>query len=120
MGSGSGHTKKITLKKLRKFKKKRVNYLLVNYDNIGEYLNSFIKDSIYITNDYIYFVTDNKKIEKYYNRYNTDIKTIKCNNKNIYIINTKKAKNNKVKEFIYSVLDKFDKIVDIITNLLLS
>ena len=120
MGSCSGKTKKITLKNLRKFKKKKVNYLIVDYDNINNYLKTFIKDSIYITKEYIYFVTNDKKIVTYYRRYKTQIKEVKCSDKSIYIIDTRLAKNNKIKEFIYSIVDTISKLIDLITNLLLS
>ncbi|MBP3765562.1 MAG: hypothetical protein J6G98_00080 [Bacilli bacterium] len=120
IGNASGKGKKISIRNLKKMKKKQVNYLLVDYDKIDEYINTFIKDSIYITHDYIYFVTNNKRIKKLYNRYNVDISEIKCSDKTIYIINTKRAKNNAFKEFFYSIYDYITRIIDIITNLLLS
>lgn len=120
IGSTSGKSKKISIRNLRKMKKKHVNYLLVDYDNIDEYINTFIKDSIYITKDYIYFVTNNKKIKNLYNRYDVDINEIKCSNKNIYVVNTKRAKNNKFKEFLYSIIDFITHIIDLITRMLLS
>ena len=91
-----------------------------DYDNIDEYLKTFIKDSIYITKEYIYFVTNNDSIKKYYGRYKTNIRTIKCSDKYIYVIDTKEAKNNKIKELFYGVVDSVSRLIDIITNLLLS
>ena len=120
IGTCSGNTKKVSLKNLRKMKKKKVNFLIVDYDNIDEYINTFIKDSIYITCDYIYFVSKNKKIKKYYSRYNTKIKEIKCSDNKIYSIDVSEAKNNIFKEFIYSIVDSIDRLIDLITNLLLS
>lgn len=120
IGTGSGKGKKLSIRNLRKLKKKRVNYLLVDYKNIDEHIKTFIKDSIYITKDYIYFVADNKKIKKYYNRYKTDIKEITLTDGLIYVINTKNAKNNKFREFYYSIVDSIDSLVELITNLLLS
>ena len=120
IGSGLGKGKKISIKKLRKFKKKRINYLLIDYENIDEYIKTIVKDSIYITSDYIYFVTNNKKIKKYYSRYSNDIKEININKSSIYVINSKDTKNNIFKEFIYSIIDSVDRMIEIITNLLLS
>ncbi len=120
VGSGDGKNKKISIRNIKKLKKKRVNFLLVDYNNIDDYLKTFIKDSIYITKDYIYFVTDNKKIKKYYSRYNTSIREIKCSDKTIYVVDVKKAKNNKVKEFFFSIVDYIDRGIELITNMLLS
>ena len=120
IGTSSGKTKKLSIRTIRKLKRKRVNYLIVDYDNIDEYLKTFIKDSIYITKEYIYFVTNNDSIKKYYGRYKTNIRTIKCSDKYIYVIDTKEAKNNKIKELFYGVVDSVSRLIDIITNLLLS
>ena len=43
--------KTINIKKIRKiFKKKKVDYVVCNYDEISKYFNTFIKDNIYINN----------------------------------------------------------------------
>lgn len=120
IGSSTGKGRKISIKNIRKLRKKHINYLLVDYDKIDEYLSTFVKDSIFITKDYIYFVSNNKKIEKLYNRYNVDIKELKTSDKTIFVINTSNAKNNKIKEFIYSIIDFINRIIDIITSMLLS
>lgn len=119
-GEQTGRSKKMRLSKIRKFKHKRIDYLIVNYKDIDKFLKTFIKDSIYITKQNIYFCSNNPKILKLYNRYNVSIKTIKCSDENIYVIDTSKAKNNKVKEFIYRILDFFEFIIDVITELLLN
>ena len=117
---GNEKLKKISISNLRKFKKKRVNYLICDYSNIDKYLNTFIKDSIYITNNYIYFCTNNKKIKKLYERYDITLKEVKCSDTNILIIDTSKAKNNYIKELIYKIIDFIEKIIDIITELLIN
>ena len=112
-----GKTKKVDLGNLRKFKKKRINYLICDYQNIENYLRIFIKDSIYITKDYIYFCTNNpEKIKKLYSRYNVEIKE----KDNILIIDVTKAKNNKIKEFFYNIIDIINMVIEEITNMLLS
>lgn len=116
----SSKLKKISLSNLRKFKKKRINFLIVDYD-IEKYIKTFIKDSIYITNNYIYFCTkDKNKIKKLYSRYNISLKEVKCSDTYILIIDVKKAKNNYIKELIYSIVDFIEKIGEIITELLLN
>ncbi len=118
---GISKTKMMRISNIRKFKHKKINYLICNYDKIDKYLKTFIKDSIYITSEYIYFCTKEVDlIEKLYNRYNVQIKEVKCSDDTILIINTKKARNNRIKELVYLVVDTFDKFVEIITNLLQS
>lgn len=119
-GENSGRCKKMHLSKIRKFKHKKIDYLIVNYKDIDKFLKTFIKDSIYITKQNIYFCTNNSKILKLYNRYDVSIKTIKCSDENIYVIDTSKAKNNKVKEFIYRIEDYFEYLVDVITEMLVN
>ena len=61
-------TKKLNIKNLRKkYKKKGLNYMIVNAEDIMPYKNRFVRDSIYITKksinnkikDFLYFVKDN-------------------------------------------------------------
>ena len=112
--------KKFFITKIRKFKKKNINYLIVNYDKIDDFLNTFIKDSIYITNDYVYFYTKNKeKIIRRYKHYKTEIKEYKIKDEYLLIIKTKNKKNNKIKEFYWLLLDKIIDISDYISELLI-
>lgn len=117
--------KKFHIKNLRKkFKKKKINYIICNYESVLKYQDKFIKDSIYLTNDtvIIYNLNEEKKdvLNKKYNRYKTNINIIQTKNKYIMEINTSKAKNNKFKELYYSVIDFIIKIDNIITELLVN
>lgn len=120
--SEKAKTKKINFNKLRKvFKKKKIDYLIVDESIIKDKDKNFISDSIYITKStIIYLTSDKEKISKKYLRYNTKIEEIKCLDKYALKINVKNAKNNKIKEKIYQIVDFFNYIVDIITELLLS
>lgn len=114
-----GKSKKVRLSKLRKFKHKKINYLICNYD-IEKYLKTFIKDSIYITKDYIYFMTKKTtKLKELYNRYDVDIEETKLDKETLLKINVKKAKNNIFKEAFYSIIDFIKEVIELITNLLL-
>lgn len=121
-GKNGKSGKKFYLSKLRKkFKKKRIDNLICDYDTLEEYLKTFIKDSIYITRGTIYFCTNNPEIiKKKYRRYLVGINEVKCTDKYVIIIDASKAKNNKIKEFIYQVIDSIVLIIDAITDLLLS
>lgn len=117
--------KKFHIKNLRsKFKKKRINYIICNYESILKYQDKFVKDSIYLTNDTVIIYNLNKEqkalLNKKYNRYKTNINIIENKNKYIMEIDTSKAKNNKVKELYYSVIDFIIKIDSIITELLVN
>lgn len=120
--SGKGKGKKISITKIRKkFKKKRIDYLICDYEMLNDYLKSFIKDSIYITKGYIYFCTKNPEvIKRKYNRYHIKLEEIKCSDATILVIDVSKAKNNKIKELFYQIYDDISYLIDIVTNLLLS
>ncbi len=107
----------ISIKKLRKkFKKKRVDYIICNYEVIQKYLNTFIKDSVFINKNKIYFynVTDHTLLKKY-SRYNAQV----IINKNYIEIDTSNSKNNFIKDLYYSVLDFGNKMIDIIGDILM-
>lgn len=119
------HKKKKYVKKLRKkYKNKKVNYIIVNSNEINRYLKTFVRDSIYINNTEIYYYMDKKydieNIIKRYKRYNTDIEIIKCDDGNILKINTSKAKNKFFKDKFYYIVDTLNNIADIIGDILVS
>lgn len=122
-GKGSGKkNKKVRINNIRKvFKKKKTNHLICNYELLKKDLKTFISDSIYITKDNICFYTKEKdELIKKYSRYNTEIEEIKCSDGYVLMINVKKAKNNKIKELYYQIIDFFIKVGDLITEMLLS
>lgn len=118
--------KKIRIKKLRKvFKKKKVDFIICNIEEIKKYLKTFIKDSVYINKDmlYIYNIKDeelkNDLIRKY-KRYNTIIEEINDNDTIILKIDNKNAQTHIIKDFIYLIIDTVLKLFDIISDLLLN
>lgn len=115
--------KKIRIKKLRKvFKKKKVDFIICNIDEIKKYIKTFVKDSIYINKEilYIYNLKDEetkKEIIKKYKRYNTKIdeldkETLKIDNSN--------AKTNIIKDSFYLIVDTLVIAFNIISDLLLN
>ena len=119
--SKNKRTKKISLNKLRKqYKKKKINYLIVEEKMVKDVKN-FIKDSIYITNTKIICIlNEESKMKQKYNRYKTVIQEINCLDGMLLIIDVTRAKNNKIKEFFYSIIDAIIACIDIITYLLLN
>lgn len=121
-----GRQKKISIKRIRKiFKKKKVDYILCNIEEIKKYLKTFIRDSIYINKDilYIYNIKDDELKEeliKKYNRYNTKIEEINDNGSVILKIDNKESKTNKIKDIKYSIIDATISLFNIISDLLLN
>ena len=112
--------KTIKIKKIRKvFKKKKVDYIICNYDEINNYFNTFVKDSIYINKKKIYYFgnVDISLLKYKYGRYNTNI-IIK--NKNLIEIDNSKAKNNFFKDNYYRLKDFKDRLVELIGDILMN
>lgn len=118
--------KKIRIKKLRKiFKKKKVDFIICNIDEIKKYLKTFIKDSIYINKDilYIYNIEDEeqkKDLIKKYKRYNVEIEELKDNNKIILKIDNKTSKTNIFKDTFYLIIDTLTQLLNMISDILLN
>ena len=118
--------KKIRIKKIRKvFKKKKVDFIICNIDEIKKYLKTFIKDSIYINKDilYIYNIEDEelkKELIKKYKRYNVKIEELKDNKKTILKIDNKLSKTNIFKDTFYLIIDTLIQLLNIISDILLN
>jgi len=114
--------KEISVKKLRKvFKKNRPNYMIVDINEVYNYLKTFIKDSLYITNKKIYIYSSNKDIDineiyKLYKRYNKNI----IIDGDYIIIDMEGYKNSKIKNFLFYIVDTFVIFYNFISNVLTS
>lgn len=113
--------KTIKIKKIRKvFKKKKVDYIICNYTEISNYLNTFIKDSIYINKSKLYFFGEvGEDLIKKYRRYNTNISIHKFESNSIVEIDTTLAKNNFFKDQFYRIFDWFSKAIEVIGDILM-
>lgn len=123
-GTG-GRGKKVRLSKLRKkFKKKNVDYFICRYESVPDIIDILIRDSIYISKNYIYIYGFDKekleKIKKKYNRYKVDIEKVKCSDGIVLKIECSKAKNHFLKEKKYKMIDFFGDIIEIVTELLIN
>lgn len=118
--------KKISVKKIRKiFKKKNVDYIICNIEEMKKHLKTFIRDSVYINKDilYIYNIKDEELKEELirkYKRYNTKIEEIKDKDTTILKIDNKESKTNKLKDIKYSIIDTLISLFNIISDLLLN
>jgi len=123
----NGHRGKIvSIKRIRKiFKKKRIDYVLCNIEDIGKFLRTFIRDSVYINKNKLYIYgakkdIDLELIEKRYGRYNTKIEVLELDNQLLIIIDNSKAKNNKFKDFFYNISDICYYLVNLIGDILIN
>lgn len=116
----------ININKLRKrYKKKRINYLICNYSEIKSYLKTFIKDSIYITSQTIYLFGTKSEIDfnlvmKRYKRYAVQISKLEYKETFILIIDVSKAKNNKIMDFFYYINDSFYNVIELLSDFLVN
>jgi len=118
--------KKISIKKIRKiFKKKNVDFIICNINEIKKHLKTFIRDSVYINKNLLYiYDIDNEELKndliKKYKRYNTKIEEIKDKNKSILKIDNTNSKTNKLKDIKYQIVDTLVSLYNIISDLLLN
>lgn len=115
--------KTIRIKKLRHyFKKKKVDYIVCKYEEISKYFDSFVKNSVYINKETLCFFgkLDEELIQKRYGRYQTKIIFKKYEKESIAIIDNSHSKNNKVKEFFYSIIDIVSNVITFIGDILMN
>ena len=114
-------TKKLNIKNLRKkYKKKGLNYMIVNAEDIIPYKNRFVRDSIYITKKSIYLIGNEDVLLVMYKRYSKQIEKIECLDGVIIKIDVSKSKNNKIKDFLYFVKDNLIDLGNAISDFLIS
>lgn len=111
--------KKIQINKIKRyFNKKSIDYIVVDYKLIKDFLPRFVKNSIYLNRGNLYFYNLEKENEivKKYQRYKAEIKE----NKEYIEINNKNTQNNIIKDNYYIFKDKKDKILDKLSDLITS
>ncbi len=114
-------TKKLNIKNLRKkYKKKGLNYMIVNAEDIMPYKNRFVRDSIYITKKSIYLIGNEDVLLVMYKRYSKQIEKIECLDGVIIKIDVSKSKSNKIKDFLYFVKDNLIDLGNAISDFLIS
>lgn len=103
--------KKVMINRInKKIKKKSIDYVIVNYNVLKDYINIFVKNSVYINKNKVLFynVADNELIIKKYKRYNTTINVYE----NIIEIDNSKAKNNLIKDWFYIIIDFLTNLIE--------
>jgi len=113
--------KSININKIRKkYKKKKIDYIICEYETISEYMRKFVKNSVYINKNKLYFYGNvDLDVIKRYNRYNTKIDIKKYKDSYIVEIDNTKAKNNFIKDFLYLMKDTITFVIEIIGDSLM-
>lgn len=121
-----GKNKNIPLKKFRKtFKKKKTDAIICNLKNMEQYLNHFIKDSVYICKGKLYYYGSKRRIEnsnlkERYQRYQVSFEEVELENSYVFIIDLSKAKTRWYKEWYYAVHDAIGRATDLIGDFLVN
>lgn len=122
--TSSGRT--INIKKLYKyFKKKNIDYIFCDVEEINDYLKYFIRDSIYLNRSKLYLYGKKDEIdielfEKRFKRYHSNIEIREFKDSILLIIDNSKAKSNWFKNKWFYFSDTMYNLVDFISNVLTS
>ncbi len=118
--------KKVNIKKFRKvFKKKKIDYIIIDVNNIYDYFKYMAANSIYVCSKKVYlygksdFITASS-VAKKFERYKAKVECIQDNDEYLVIANVKKTKYSRGKEILYLIIDTFINLGDMITFLLTS
>lgn len=122
-GNVKKHLEKIPYRKMRKkFRKKRIDYIIANYDELGKYHRRFVMDSLYLAKNKIDVIVRNEDIDiellaKRYQRFHIYYELIHCKDGVILHIEKENYKKNKFRDSFYLLIDSFVDIVNFIGDL---
>lgn len=118
--------KKVNIKKFRKiFKKKKIDYIIIDVNNIYDYFKYMASNSIYVCKKKIYlygksdFISADS-VSKKFKRYNANVESIQIDDEYLVVANVKNSKYSRFKEIFYLFIDTFINLGDMITFLLTS
>ena len=118
--------KKINIRKIKKaFKKKSVDYVICDLNEIEDYFKYFISNSVVINSKMLYIYgssnyIDPKVLGRRYERYNAEVEVIVNNDDFVIIVNNERSKTNWFKDIIYFIVDTCHNIGDFISAALIS
>ncbi len=119
--------KTVSIKKFRSiFKKKSIEYVIIDLNNIFDYFKFIVSNSIYICNKRIYIYGDTKYFDSEllsskFKRYTDCIETIKVDDTAyLIIVDCKNTKFSFIKEKFYLIIDTLQNIGDFISFFLAS
>ncbi len=116
-------SKKIKIKRLRKiYKKKNVDYVIINADEFLKYTYDLVIETIYIAKKVYIFGSDInvKKFMIKYKRYNISCVEKRIVDNTLCKLDVENVKNNPIKEYLYKIKDKFAGAIDFVVEVLTS
>ena len=118
--------KSVRIKKFRKlFKKKSIEYLIIDLNSVFDYFKYMVANSIYICNKKIYLYgqsdyIDANTIVKKFKRYKTNVEYFQNKNEYLVIVDVSEAKYSYFKNKFYIIIDTFHNLGDMISYFLTS
>lgn len=118
---GKGKVKTINIRKIRrKFRDKSFDYIIANFEELKQYLRSFIKNSIYLNRGKLYYYNikdfELEELENRYIRYNSKVEI----KKGLVIIDNTNSKTNIFKNIFYYFCDLVYDVIDLIGRMLVN
>ena len=118
--------KSVRIKKFRKlFKKKSIEYVIIDLNNVYDYYKYMASNSIYICKKKIYiygnsdFITA-EGVAKKFLRYTKNVKYIQNDTEYVVIVDCDNTKFSWFKEKLYVIIDTFHNLGDMISYILTS
>ncbi len=118
--------KTISIKKMYKdLKKEKYDYILVEFEIIKKYLDSFIYNSYKLAKKKIYFILNDEtynyeELMYRYKRYNANPSSISYKNDYIITIELQNMKMNLYKRILYRIRDVFYDMLELIVSIIIS
>lgn len=118
--------KSVKIKKFRSlFKKKSIEYIIIDLNNLYDYYKYLAANSIYVCNTkvYIYGHSDyltGKDVAAKFKRYKTEIECIQVDDNYLVIVDVSQAKYRWLKNKYYLIIDTFHNLGDYISYFLTS
>ncbi len=119
-------SQKINMKKMRKkFKKKSVDYIVCNINEIYDYFKYFLYDSVYINRKKLYLYGESKYIDpnvlaKRFQRYHAKTFVETMGQEFLIIVDNEKSRCSFLKAKWYVIVDSFHNMGDMISQALIS
>ena len=118
--------KSVKIKKFRKlFKKKSIDYTIIDLNNVYDYYKYIASNTIYLCKNKIYIygnsdIIDSNSVAKKYLRYTKNITKIQNGTEYIVIVDCTDTKFSLIKEKFYIIVDTFHNLGDMISYILTS
>lgn len=107
----------------KRYKKNNVDYIICNYEDIQEHLDKFIRDSVYVNSNKIYFYGSYNKvyqtynihqIKKIYEDYGATYEIEHYDDYFLVTINNTKSKSSLIKNLKYRLKNLFRQFLEIL------